>query len=49
LQKDKLKRMAHYDALTGLPNRTLFADRFQQAIAHSQRTQTQIAIAENQG
>jgi len=43
-QQEKLNHMAHYDVLTGLPNRALFVDRFQQAIAHSKRTETQLAI-----
>lgn len=43
-QQEQLSQMAHYDVLTGLPNRTLFVDRFNQAIAHSHRTNTQLAI-----
>ena len=43
-QQEKLTMLAHYDMLTGLPNRTLFSDRFHQAIAHSNRTKTQLAI-----
>ena len=43
-QQEKLNLMAHYDVLTGLPNRALFVDRFQQAIAHSKRTERQLAI-----
>jgi len=43
-QQEKLNLMAHYDVLTGLPNRALFVDRFQQAIAHSKRTGKQLAI-----
>jgi len=43
-QQEKLSLMAHYDVLTGLPNRALFADRFIQAIAHSKRTKHQLAI-----
>jgi len=43
-QQDKLNLMAHYDVLTKLPNRVLFADRFTQAIAHSDRTKTQLAV-----
>lgn len=31
-------QQAHYDALTQLPNRVLFADRFSQATAHSKRS-----------
>ncbi len=43
-QQEKLSLMAHYDILTGLPNRTLFADRFHQAIAHSNRSEHQLAV-----
>ena len=43
-QQEKLSLMAHYDVLTGLPNRALFTDRFTQAIAHSKRTEHQLAV-----
>ncbi|NOR69651.1 MAG: EAL domain-containing protein [Methylomarinum sp.] len=43
-QQKKLELMAHYDVLTQLPNRALFADRFKQAIAHSKRTDTLLAV-----
>lgn len=43
-QEEKLNLMAHYDVLTGLPNRALFIDRFHQAIAHSKRTEMQLAV-----
>ncbi|PCI22219.1 MAG: hypothetical protein COB62_01720 [Piscirickettsiaceae bacterium] len=43
-EENKLSYMAHYDALTGLPNRTLFTERFNHAIAHSKRTKNQLAI-----
>ena len=43
-QQEKLSLMAHYDVLTSLPNRTLFSDRFHQAIAHSKRTHAQLAV-----
>lgn len=42
--QEKLEFIANYDALTGLPNRNLFIDRFHQAIAHSNRTQQQLAV-----
>ncbi len=43
-QQETLELMAHYDVLTKLPNRVLFADRFIQAMAHSNRTETMLAI-----
>lgn len=43
-EKEKLSFLAHYDLLTQLPNRTLFADRFSQAVAHSKRTDSMLAI-----
>jgi diguanylate cyclase (GGDEF)-like protein len=43
-QKYTLEMMAHYDVLTQLPNRNLFADRFKQAVAHSKRTESMLAI-----
>jgi len=43
-QQEKLNLMAHYDMLTKLPNRVLFVDRFHLAIAHSRRSQSQLAI-----
>lgn len=43
-QQEALEKMAHYDALTQLPNRMLLADRFTQAIAHSQRQNTLLAV-----
>ncbi len=42
--QEKLEFIANYDALTGLPNRNLFVERFHQAIAHSQQTQHQLAV-----
>lgn len=43
-QREKLNFLAHYDALTKLPNRTLFIDRFHQAIAHSKRSDSMLAV-----
>ena len=43
-QQEKLSLMAHYDVLTKLPNRALFIDRFNQAIAHSMRTKHRLAV-----
>ncbi len=42
--EDDLRKMAQFDTLTGLPNRTLLQDRLQQAIAHAKRYQTQLAL-----
>ncbi len=43
-QQKSLELLAHYDVLTNLPNRTLFADRFAQAIAHSKRANSLLAV-----
>ena len=43
-QQQSLEYLAHYDVLTGLPNRTLFADRFSQAIARSKREESMLAV-----
>jgi diguanylate cyclase (GGDEF)-like protein len=40
----ELESIAHYDALTQLPNRILFAERFSLAVAHCQRAKAMIAI-----
>jgi diguanylate cyclase (GGDEF)-like protein/PAS domain S-box-containing protein len=40
----ELSRIAHYDALTGIPNRVLLADRMRQAIAQSIREQNMVAV-----
>ena len=43
-QERKLRIMAHYDALTGMPNRVLFADRLQQAMALTKRQSGKLAV-----
>ncbi len=40
----KLERMAHFDPLTSIPNRSLLADRLSQAISHTKRNNSQMAI-----
>jgi len=44
LADQRVVHMAHHDALTGLPNRTLFADRVAQAIARAHRRDGRIAV-----
>ena len=41
----QLQHIVHYDALTGLPNRTLLADRLRQAMAHAHRSKRLLAVA----
>lgn len=40
----RLERMAHYDALTQLPNRVLFADRLRIAVAQARRAGKLLAV-----
>ncbi|MGZ4969166.1 MAG: PAS domain S-box protein [Methylobacter sp.] len=40
----ELSRVAHYDALTGIPNRVLLADRMKQAIAKTARERSVVAV-----
>jgi diguanylate cyclase (GGDEF)-like protein/PAS domain S-box-containing protein len=42
--EERLRYLAHYDQLTGLPNRILFSDRLQQAIVHANRNRLQVAV-----
>ncbi|WFP50984.1 EAL domain-containing protein [Methylomonas sp. EFPC3] len=42
--RKSLNYMAHFDALTGLPNRTLLKDRFEQAISHAQRSGDKVGV-----
>ena len=41
---EKLYQQAHFDTLTGLPNRMLFQDRLEREIARSQRETNQFAL-----
>lgn len=43
-QQRKLEHIAHYDALTQLPNRVLLTDRLQQAMARTERTGGALAV-----
>ncbi|MBI5005760.1 MAG: diguanylate cyclase [Nitrosomonadales bacterium] len=43
-QQDKLDHLASHDSLTGLPNRRLFLDRLDQALARAKRHETQVAL-----
>jgi diguanylate cyclase (GGDEF)-like protein/PAS domain S-box-containing protein len=43
-QEKQLTQMAYYDALTGLPNRVLLADRLTQAIFQAKRSNTILAV-----
>jgi diguanylate cyclase (GGDEF)-like protein len=42
--EERIRYMAHYDALTGLANRVLLQDRVRQALAYANRNWTQVAL-----
>ena len=42
--EERLQRLAHYDALTGLANRTLFLERLEQALTQADRTGERFAV-----
>ena len=42
--EEELARMAYYDSLTGLPNRTLLEERIRHALDRSRRTESPVAI-----
>jgi len=44
LAEDRLFHIAHHDALTGLPNRTLFQDRLSLAITQAKRNKSMVAV-----
>lgn len=43
-EREKERRLAYFDALTGLPNRQLFLDRLDLALAHAQRYSEKLAV-----
>ncbi|MEQ1526317.1 MAG: diguanylate cyclase [Gallionella sp.] len=44
LSQQRIEHLAHYDALTNLPNRSLFFDRLNQSIIAARRNQSSIAL-----
>jgi len=42
--EEQIRRMAHFDSLTSLPNRILLMDRLEQALAISQRNQSKTGV-----
>lgn len=44
LNEERIRQLAYYDALTGLPNRRLLEDRLQHAIRHAHRKQQVLAV-----
>jgi PAS domain S-box-containing protein len=44
-QQTRLETIAHYDALTQLPNRVLLGERMQQALAQAQHSDRMVAVA----
>ena len=43
-RQDRLHRQAHYDTLTGLPNRALFNDRLAQSLRRAERNKEMLAV-----
>lgn len=42
--EERIRHMAQHDSLTGLPNRALFSDRLQRALANCRRDNTKLAL-----
>lgn len=45
IQEERLNYLAHFDTLTGLPNRSLHADRLRQAMANVMRRHKKLGVA----
>ena len=43
-EEEYIRRLAHFDSLTGLPNRVLFADHLKRAVARMSRSGDQLAV-----
>lgn len=43
-EEERMRRLAHFDSLTGLPNRVLFLDRLQRSIARARRYRHKLAV-----
>jgi diguanylate cyclase (GGDEF)-like protein/PAS domain S-box-containing protein len=44
-REEEIRQMAYHDSLTGIPNRKLFSDRLDIALAQAQRNQKKVGIA----
>ena len=44
IKEEKIQRLAYYDSLTDIPNRSLFNDRLYKAIQHAQRHDSSVAV-----
>lgn len=44
INEEQIRRLAYYDSLTGLPNRTLLLDRLEQMLTTARRDKTRVAL-----
>ncbi len=44
MSEDRIRHLAHHDVMTALPNRVLFMERCEHALAHARREQQQLAV-----